>query len=253
MSPRGRSRSASARARHGAGGVGADRWPASTAPVASSQDDAANGGRCVESAIASTLASDSVARRRIRRLIHTGDRARAGRARAYRASREWRCRSARRASRGRSQTIAHDAAVTAIVSVSVTSVWAYVFTAPQMPRVDPLLRYTWFVPTSPLFTVVWLTLTLSMAASFYLVLRAQPRHAGRRKAIFAFVMQMILQSIWACAFFAFTAPVFAVAGDGAVRRGGRGDDLVLGPRQPAGRGVRHRWRPTSRGSASSCS
>jgi tryptophan-rich sensory protein len=88
------------------------------------------------------------------------------------------------------------AALIALLSVAMTSVWGFVFIDPDMPELDPLIHYSWFIPTPPLFGAIWLALTISMAASFYLVLRS-PRSAARSAAIVAYIAQFILQSLWA--------------------------------------------------------
>jgi tryptophan-rich sensory protein len=98
------------------------------------------------------------------------------------------------------------AALIAALGVAMTSIWEFVFIDPYMPSLDPLLDYSWFVPTGPLFATVWLALTLMMTAALYLVLRA-PESPARGLAIIAFIAQFILKTLWAWLLFGRQAPV----------------------------------------------
>jgi translocator protein len=97
-------------------------------------------------------------------------------------------------------------ALTAVICVAFTSVWGYVFTSPDMPGIDPVINYAWFVPVGPLFSVIWFAATLGLIAAFYLVLRAPPSARARNGAIAAFLAQFILRAVWAWAFFAQRTP-----------------------------------------------
>jgi translocator protein len=99
------------------------------------------------------------------------------------------------------------AALIALLCVAATSISTFVFTWPDMPRVNPTINYPWYVPTGPLFATLWLTLTICMAVSFYFLLRASPDNKSRRKAIIVFVLQLALNTIWAWVFFAHAAPL----------------------------------------------
>jgi tryptophan-rich sensory protein len=98
------------------------------------------------------------------------------------------------------------AAIIAIVCVVATSISSYIFTNPQMPRIDPIIEFPWFIPLGPYFTAIWLILTLTMIASFYLILRSAPDNKSRRKAIAAYVAQLALHTTWAWLLFADRAP-----------------------------------------------
>jgi translocator protein len=99
------------------------------------------------------------------------------------------------------------AAMTALVCVAFTSIWGYVFISPDMPGLDPTINYAWFVPTGHWFLTIWMTLTLCLAASFYLVLRSSPDNGARNPAIIAFVAQFILKALWAWLLFGQRAPI----------------------------------------------
>jgi benzodiazapine receptor len=99
------------------------------------------------------------------------------------------------------------AAIIALVCVAATSISSYVFTNPQMPRMDPVIEFPWFIPIGPYFATIWLALTLSMTASFYLILRSSPDNKLRRKAIAAYVAQFALHPAWAWLLFADRAPM----------------------------------------------
>src|SRR5258708_16881629 len=98
------------------------------------------------------------------------------------------------------------AGLAAVLWVAMTSIWGFVFLDPYMPSLDPVVDYAWYVPTGPLFTTVWLILTLMMAAAFYIVLRS-PESPARSAAIVAFVAQFILKSVWAWLLFAPRTPL----------------------------------------------
>ncbi|HEV3249084.1 MAG TPA: TspO/MBR family protein [Beijerinckiaceae bacterium] len=102
------------------------------------------------------------------------------------------------------------AAMMAFICIVFTSIWGYVFISPDMPGLDPTIDYAWFVPTGPRFLTIWIALTLCLASSFYLVLRASPDNRARSPAIVAFIAQFILKSIWASLFFGLRAPVPAL-------------------------------------------
>jgi translocator protein len=101
------------------------------------------------------------------------------------------------------------AASIALACVAMTSIWGFVFIDPDMPRLDPVIDYAWYIPTSPLFATVWLALILCMAASFYIVLRS-PESSARSVAITAFIAQFILKSLWAWLLFGPRLPAAAL-------------------------------------------
>jgi benzodiazapine receptor len=99
------------------------------------------------------------------------------------------------------------AAIIALICVAVTSISSYVFTNPEMPRIDPVVEVPWFMPIGPYFGVIWIGLTISMVASFYLILRSSPDNKLRRKAIAAYVALFALHTVWAWLLFAHRAPL----------------------------------------------
>ena len=98
------------------------------------------------------------------------------------------------------------AAATAIICVAVTSVSSYIFTNPEMPRIDPVIEFPWFIPIGPAFGFIWLVLTLSVVASFYLILRSSPDNKLRRVAIAAYVAELVMHTVWAWLLFARRLP-----------------------------------------------
>jgi translocator protein len=102
------------------------------------------------------------------------------------------------------------AAMMALICIAFTSIWGYVFISPDMPGLDPTIDYAWFVPTGSRFLAGWVALTLCLACSFYLVLRASPDNWARSPAILAFIAQFILKSVWASLFFGLRAPIPAL-------------------------------------------
>ncbi len=102
------------------------------------------------------------------------------------------------------------AAMMAFICIAFTSIWGYVFISPDMPGLDPTINYAWFVPTGPRFLAGWVALTVCLASSFYLVLRASPDNWARSPAIVAFIAQFVLKSVWAWLFFGLRAPMPAL-------------------------------------------
>ena len=98
------------------------------------------------------------------------------------------------------------AAAIAIICVLATSISSYVFTNPQMPRIDPVIEFPWFTPIGPYFVSIWIVMSLCLVASFYLILRSAPDNKLRRKAIAAYVAQLALNTIWCWLLFANRAP-----------------------------------------------
>jgi benzodiazapine receptor len=106
------------------------------------------------------------------------------------------------------------AAAIALICVAVTSISSYIFTNPEMPRIDPVVEFPWFIPLGPGFGLIWLVLTISVIASFYLILRSSPDNKLRRVAIAAYVAGLAIHTVWAWLLFARRLPMpslFAVA------------------------------------------
>ncbi|MBV8449588.1 MAG: tryptophan-rich sensory protein [Hyphomicrobiales bacterium] len=99
------------------------------------------------------------------------------------------------------------AAAIAVICVAVTSVSSYVFTNPEMPRIDPVIEFPWFIPIGPAFGLIWVVLTLTVMGSFYLVLRSSPDNRLRRVAIAAYVAQLAMHTVWAWLLFARRLPM----------------------------------------------
>lgn len=97
----------------------------------------------------------------------------------------------------------------AFICVCVSSISSYVFTNPEMPRIDPVIEFPWFFPIGPHFAAIWLVLTVSLVASFYLLLRSTPDNRLRRYAIAAYVALLALHTIWAWLLFAKREPVLS--------------------------------------------
>jgi len=101
------------------------------------------------------------------------------------------------------------AAAIALICVGVSSISSYVFTNPEMPRIDPVIEFPWYIPVGPHFAGIWLVLTVSLAASFYLLLRSSPDIRLRRYAIAAYVALLALHTIWAWLLFAMRTPMMS--------------------------------------------
>ncbi|MBV9431077.1 MAG: tryptophan-rich sensory protein [Hyphomicrobiales bacterium] len=98
------------------------------------------------------------------------------------------------------------AAAIALICVAVTSISSYIFTNPEMPRLDPVVEFPWFIPMGPAFGLIWLVLTISAIASFYLILRSSPDNKYRRLAIATFVAGLAIHTVWAWLLFARRLP-----------------------------------------------
>ena len=98
------------------------------------------------------------------------------------------------------------AAAIALICVAVTSISSFIFTNPEMPRIDPVIEFPWFIPMGSGFTLIWLVLTISVVSSFYLILRSSPDNKRRRVAIAAFVAGLTIHTVWAWLLFARRLP-----------------------------------------------
>jgi translocator protein len=97
----------------------------------------------------------------------------------------------------------------AVICVCVSSVSSYVFTNPEMPRIDPVIEFPWFFPIGPYFAVIWIALAISLICSFYLLLRSSPDNRLRRFAMTAYTLMMVLHTVWAWLLFAKRLPMLS--------------------------------------------
>lgn len=74
----------------------------------------------------------------------------------------------------------------------------------------PSLRKPFFNPPSWIFAPVWTALYFLMGCGLYLALRV-PRSPARTRALFAFVIQLMLNGLWSFLFFAFRRTGWALA------------------------------------------
>jgi heme exporter protein D len=82
----------------------------------------------------------------------------------------------------------------ALICVAVTSISIYVLTNLEMPRMDPVIDFPWFMPMGRYFGFIWLALTISRVGSLYLILRSAPDNKLRRVAIAAYLAQLALHT-----------------------------------------------------------
>lgn len=82
------------------------------------------------------------------------------------------------------------------------------FTAKNIPLWYSTLNKPSFNPPNYLFGPVWTTLYILMGISFYLVYQAS-RKDERKKVVFVFITQLVLNFFWSIIFFSWQQPGFA--------------------------------------------
>jgi tryptophan-rich sensory protein len=95
----------------------------------------------------------------------------------------------------------------AVGLVSVTAVAGSVATQKGLTGWYQSLNKPWFTPPNIAFPVAWTLLFGLMAYGFWRVLRLPEKTPGRRKAIVAFLAQLVLNAAWSVAFFGMRSPL----------------------------------------------
>ena len=83
------------------------------------------------------------------------------------------------------------------------------FTAPSIPTWYATLKKPSFNPPDWLFAPVWTTLFFLMGISLYLVWSKGLDKEGVKRAVFIFVIQLVLNIAWSFLFFGLKSPFFA--------------------------------------------
>ena len=81
------------------------------------------------------------------------------------------------------------------------------FTAQSLATWYPALTKPSFTPPNGVFAPVWITLYVLMGVAAFLVWRRGWRAPGVRRALFLFLLQLVLNVAWSAAFFGFRSPL----------------------------------------------
>ena len=103
-----------------------------------------------------------------------------------------------------------DALLAASLPLAASLLGSYA-TMPNIPTWYAGLEKPAFNPPNWVFGPVWTLLYILMAIAFYRILRFPAAHAGRRIAIYSFVVQIVLNAAWSFAFFAAHSPIAGLA------------------------------------------
>ncbi len=83
------------------------------------------------------------------------------------------------------------------------------FTTPDIAVWYQALNKPLFNPPNWIFGHVWTLLYLFMGFSFYLVWTTKDKHKAKRKAIYFYLIQLVLNSLWSIIFFGLKSPILA--------------------------------------------
>lgn len=98
------------------------------------------------------------------------------------------------------------AALVAILPVVAASLIGSAVTVPQIPGWYAGLAKPSFNPPNWLFAPAWTTLFALMALAAFRIWRLPAGTAGRRQALLAYHIQLVLNMLWSCAFFGLNSP-----------------------------------------------
>lgn len=101
-------------------------------------------------------------------------------------------------------------ALLALGIVAAASVLGQIATYPALPGWYAGLVKPGFTPPNLAFPIVWTLLYLAMALAFWRILGVAPGTPGRRGAIRAWLVQIVLNAGWSWAFFGSRMPWFGV-------------------------------------------
>jgi tryptophan-rich sensory protein len=102
------------------------------------------------------------------------------------------------------------AVVIAVLPVVAASLIGSAVTVPQIPGWYAGLVKPSFNPPNWLFGPVWTVLYAFMAISAYRLLRLPADTRGRREALIAYHLQLLLNMLWSCAFFGLQSPALGL-------------------------------------------
>ena len=100
-------------------------------------------------------------------------------------------------------------ALVGFVALTWVAGWLGTFaTTPNIPTWYAGLEKPWFNPPNSVFPIAWGILYTLMAVAAWLVWRSD--HPGRRAALIAFFVQLIINVLWSFAFFGANSPVLGL-------------------------------------------
>ncbi len=94
----------------------------------------------------------------------------------------------------------------AVIPVVAASLLGSAVTVPQIPTWYPTLAKPVFNPPNWVFAPVWTTLYALMALAVFRILRLPTGTPGKRSALLAYHVQLVLNVMWPVAFFGMNSP-----------------------------------------------
>jgi len=100
-------------------------------------------------------------------------------------------------------------ALTVIVSHSAGIIGS-LFTVSAIPSWYAFLEKPFFAPPNWVFAPAWLLLYTLMGVALFLIIRATDSLVSKRKGIFFFAVQLVLNALWSIAFFGLQSPLYGL-------------------------------------------
>jgi len=100
-------------------------------------------------------------------------------------------------------------ALTVIVSHSAGIIGS-LFTVSAIPSWYAFLEKLFFAPPNWVFAPAWLLLYTLMGVALFLIIRATDSLVSKRKGIFFFAVQLVLNALWSIAFFGLQSPLYGL-------------------------------------------
>ncbi len=100
--------------------------------------------------------------------------------------------------------------VISIVVCQCAGIVGSLFTTPAIPTWYAALQKPSFTPPNWLFAPAWITLYLLMGIAAFLIWRAGLENKPVKTALYFFLIQLVLNSLWSVVFFGMQSPLYGV-------------------------------------------
>ena len=100
--------------------------------------------------------------------------------------------------------------VISIIACQCAGLIGSLFTTPAIPTWYATLQKPPFTPPNWLFAPAWATLYLLMGIAAFIIWRRGLSNPQVKRALFLFVIQLVLNALWSVAFFGLESPLYGV-------------------------------------------
>jgi len=100
--------------------------------------------------------------------------------------------------------------VISIIACQCAGLIGSIFTTAAIPTWYATLQKPPFTPPNWLFAPAWATLYLLMGISAFIIWRRGLGNPQVKRALFLFVIQLVLNTLWSVVFFGFESPLYGV-------------------------------------------